>query len=189
MKKIDFAALIPPKCMSNLAMGLVAITVFVWGLVIPGRMNMVRLDRRIQAARLKLDERNRLLPLYEALKKASLEDPMKSKSQSGAALLAAPAKAGLKQADLGAALLQIRALSAQSEMKAVTVKLDLKNAFGGAKSVAVDVSCEGGFADFRTFLVDLCALPYVEDIAHIYIRRAPRGRALDFDTKIMLAMS
>lgn len=183
INKTELAALIPPKCMTNLAIGLAAITVLLWGLVIPGRMDIVRLDRRIQAARLKLNEKNSLMPLYETLKAASLKNPVDS------AFLAAPARRRLKQAGLAKALLQIRAVGAQSGMKAVTVNLDLKNAFGDAKSVAVFVSCQGGFANFRTFLLNMCALPYVKDIAHISIKGTPGRSVLDLNTKIMVAMS
>ncbi|MDA8085210.1 MAG: hypothetical protein M0Z75_00735, partial [Nitrospiraceae bacterium] len=67
MKKIAAAVPIPKECMKPLVISLIVLTVSVCGAVIPSRMEVVRLDKRISEARRKLDEQKNLMSLYAML--------------------------------------------------------------------------------------------------------------------------
>ncbi len=187
MKKIAAAVPIPKECMKPLVISLIVLTVSVCGAVIPSRMEVVRLDKRISEARRKLDEQKNLMSLYAMLQKVSPGVP--GKHPGGPAVLPA-ARAGI-ETGLDGALLEIRDISKKSSMRAVAIDLDFKSISGGggqaAAPIKADISFRGDFANFRKFLLALCALPYVEDIGHISIQPASHGRALDFRTGIRLA--
>ncbi|MDA8387910.1 MAG: hypothetical protein M0Z58_04495 [Nitrospiraceae bacterium] len=194
MNKIAGAVPIPKECMSKLVISLAAIAVFVLAAVVPGRLAVKRLDRKISAARMELDEGRSLLPLYETLKRASDDPPGKSagpsvKSTPGD-IPAISAEAGPGPGGFGRALLEIGDISAKSALRTVDVSMDLNDLPGkGVKKagpVAVDMTLEGGFSNFRQFLVGLCALPYLDNIEYLSIAPAPHGGVLDFKTKIAL---
>ncbi|MDA8088770.1 MAG: hypothetical protein M0Z61_00900 [Nitrospiraceae bacterium] len=188
MRKITGVILVPKECMRNLVISLIAVTVFICGAIVPGRLAVTRLDKKIREARQELDQRNSLNPLYDILKNISLSASQKMKKSAGpAALPSAPEVAGLK-AGFSEALLKIKDISTKSAMRNVAVDLDFKNAPASGGPVAADLSFEGDFANLRTFLIGLGALPYVKDIQYLSIQRAAHGKALDFKTRITLAI-
>ncbi|MDA8085123.1 MAG: hypothetical protein M0Z75_00300 [Nitrospiraceae bacterium] len=200
-KKIAGALHIPEECVRKLAMSLAAVIVFLMAAVVPGSLVLGHLGKKIREVHRELDERSSLLPLYATLGKASNSGPVKIKisgkdpARPLAVIDGEPelAKTGLKLADLGGALMKIRDISRSSAMRDVNIDPDLNNAAGnagqGAATFAVNVSFKGSFENFRTFLINIYALPYVENIASLSIEKEADGRTLDFGAKIMLAQS
>ncbi len=193
MRRIAQALQIPVECTRKLAISVMAVALSVLAGVVPGRIVMGHLDSKIREAHRQLDERASLAPLYESLKKEKTSLyalPGNTPSRPCGLFLDGPSeKTGPKPSGLSDALLKIRAISERSSMRHVDVSPELNGAAAGnAGPVAVNVSFSGKFENFRTFLVDISALPYVKNIAYLSIERTQNGRALDFKTKIMLAM-
>ena len=197
---------IPAECTRTLAISAAVIIVFVLAAVVPGYLVKKHLDSKVLDARQELAERNSLLPLYETLEKEKTAKTSRpgpasqlktSPGQAGPSVVSSeggskPAGTSLGMADLGGALAKITDISRRSSMAGLNITAGLNNAVGpghNAYSLPVDVSFRGSFGNFRVFLLDICALPYVENVASISIKRTPGSRALDFGAKIMLAMS
>ncbi len=180
MKKIGWTIPVPRECMSNLLSSLAAVIVFVCAAIIPAYLSRVALEQKISDARYRLEQHQTLLPLYEALNKTP---------QAELPALAAPVKTALRKADVGSALTAVRDIAGKSAVAVNYINPDLSDASAHARSLAVNVSLEGSFENFRTVMANIGTLPYVENLENLSIQRGPDGRTLDFKMKIILELS
>lgn len=171
---------IPKECISNLVVSLVAVLIFVCVTIIPSFLTGRRLVQQIGDAQYRLEEHKNILPLYESLKKTAPAERYE--------LLVFPAKTALAMSGLESALKTLRDISAKSSMTVISIRPEEGEAFKGVKSLAVTMSLKGDFGNLRTLLLNLGALPYVEDVEGFSIRREPYGRALAFTIKIKLTV-
>ena len=180
MKKIIGIVPVPMECMSNLLSSFAAVIVCICAAIIPGYLSRVDLEQKISDARNRLEQHQVLLPLYASLKKAP---------QADLPALAVPVRTALKKTDVGSALTAVRDIAGKSSITVNYINPDLSDASSHAQSLALDVSLNGSFENFRTVLVDIGALPYVENLENLSIQREPNGPALDFKMRIILALS
>jgi hypothetical protein len=179
MIKIKDITLVPKECMSNLIIGVVAVLVFVFATIIPRHLTGRNLDQKIGDVRYRLEEHKNILPLSDALKKASI---------GNLGPLVSPTKTSLAMAGLGNALKTLHDISGKSAMTVLSIRPDEGEAYKGVHSIAVKMSLKGSFQNFRTLLADLGALPYVDDMEELSIQQEPSGKRLAFKIKIKLAV-
>lgn len=181
MKSKEAINLVPKECISNLVAGIVAVLVFVCVAIIPNYLTGRSLDRKIGDLRYRLEEHKNILPLYASLKKSA--------SEENHDILVLPAKTGLDMSRLESAIKTLRDISGKSSMSVISIRPEEGEAYKGVKSVVVIMSLKGDFANLRTLLMDLGALPYVEDVEGVSMRRESYGRKLAITIKIKLAVS
>ncbi|MCG6533401.1 MAG: hypothetical protein L7F78_01645 [Syntrophales bacterium LBB04] len=180
MNKTEIIGLIPKECVSNLAVSLAAVLVFVCATIIPSYLTLRSLNENTGDLLYKLEEHKSLLPLYESLKKSA---PAERSD-----LLTFPAKAQLDIAGLDSALKTLRDIAGKSSMLVISIRPDEGEAFKGVKSLPVTMSLKGDFINLRTLLLNLGSLPYVDDVEGFSIKREQYGRTLAFTIKIKLAL-
>jgi hypothetical protein len=172
--------LVPKECISSLVAGLVAVLFFVCVAIIPNYLTGRSLNRQIGDLRYQLEEHKNILPLYASLKKLASEEKPD--------ILILPQKTGLDMSRLDIAIKTLRDISKKSSMSVISISPDEGEAYKGVKSVVVAMSLKGDFANLRTLLTDLGALPYVEDVEGVSMRRESYGRMLAITIKIKLAV-
>lgn len=178
MKKIIEFIPVPKENLQNLVISLFVVVFFIGAALIPNYLAKTRLEKKISEVRYNLDKQNSLLPLYQTLLKAS---------SGGSSVLVAPATVRLERAGLEAALKKLQGILDKSQMTGIAVLPDLGSVSKDVNFSAVNMSFRGSFENFRTVLLDLGALPYLERIEELSIKQETKDLA--FKIKIILAMS
>lgn len=162
------------KTVIILLTGLSIILVFALVCIVPSNKEIAKLDSDISATKTKIEVQEQLGPAYRQLtEKLKLIDKK--------AVLITPKP--IDRAQLGSLNLKISALAEKSRMTLVAVYPDTASTESGVYYA----SLRGKFLDFRNFLVELGALPYLSDVQEIKIQTSSGIREFNIKMKLLVA--
>ena len=124
-------------------------------------------------------EQKELAQAYQAL----LKDAEKKEIH----YLPNPSKAKLPRQDIDRFQDSFRAEAAKSNMNTVSLMPDIKTMSSGSQSILYTAIVKGAFANFRTLLIGVGALPYIEQIDEINMKQG--SDSLEFELKIWIALA
>ena len=155
----------------------VVVALFVLVLLYPSYRSMVKLERDIADIKTRIDIQKNLLPIYsELVKKSEAVVPDKFS-------LPEPNKIPKNNIDL---ILSIfRGVASKSGMELTLVNPDFTTLTRGAGEIMINATAQGGFFNFRDFLIELGRVPYVRRIEEIEIQQ----RAVDKEFKMKIWLS
>ncbi|MCX7634223.1 MAG: hypothetical protein N2Z74_00575 [Syntrophales bacterium] len=136
------------------------------------------MDKVLEGKRLAIQERSSLAPLYNTLKQ-EVERKISN-------ALPTPPREKLAQNQIGTIPIAFRTAAQTSGMTMITATPQLSAMSGDAPFIAIDVVVQGKFLDFRKFLINIAALPYIEHIEEIAIQEGTTDRT--FKLKVWAAV-
>ena len=169
---------IPQQSVIYIAVCLIGILIFVSLGIIPAGRSLVKLDKRIDDARNQLERQKTLIPLFQSLQGQS----EKKESQ----ILPLPEQGKLPQNRIETLPVTFNTAAKVSGMTLVSALPNLNALTGDAQFLQVDALLRGNFIQFRKFLVQIGALPYVHHIEEITIQA--KADMKEFRVKIWVAV-
>ena len=82
----------------------------------------------------------------------------------------------------------MRETAIQAGMSVNSVRPDL-SAPSASGAVSVTISLAGGFDNFRTVLMNIGSLPFLENIESVSVQAMPESRMLNFNLKVLITAS
>jgi len=175
-KKLGFN--IPRQSMLYISMCLTGVLIFVLGGILPAGKQLNELDEVISAKKYDLEEQTVLVPFLKSL----MVDSEKRESE----VLPLPPKGKLSRDKLGALHVVFSTAAKMSGMTLVSATPHLNAMAGDAQFIPVNIVLRGGVIDFRKFLVQIGAIPYIQHIEEITIQEKAETR--EFKLKIWAAI-
>jgi len=175
-KKLGFN--IPRQSIVYITMCLTGVLIFVLGGILPAGKKLAELDAAIVAKKYDLEEQTVLAPHFKLLK----IDMEKKESE----ILPLPPKGKLSQDKLGTLHPVFSNAAKMSGMTLVSATPQLNAMTGDAQFIPIDIVLRGGVIDFRKFLIQIGAIPYVQHIEEITIQEKAETR--EFKLKIWAAI-
>ena len=169
---------IPKRGIVYVAAGLFFLLVFMLAVVFPMNNWSKDLDSRTSETKLKLQEQQTLLPVYQSLKVES--------EKTLEATLPMPPKSPLPRARINTLTGSFAISAKRSGMSLVSAKPDLTGLTGTFQTLPVNIVLRGKFVDFRKFLVGLGGMPHVQRIEEIVIQEAADTK--EFKLKVWVAI-
>jgi hypothetical protein len=174
----DMTAKIPKQSILYLGTCLTGVLLFVLLGILPSGSALNALDQAIQDKKFAIEEQKALLPLHEALK-----GRVQTKRPES---LPMPAPGKLETDKINTIPQTMRQIAAGNRLRMLAVVPDLAAMAEEGRRLPVEVSVSGEFADFRQFLIDLNALPYIEGTREILIEQGQQGQT--FKLKFFIAV-
>ena len=158
---------IPQQSISYFFICLFGVMIFVFVGILPSHWNLKNLDQDIKKLEFRLEEQKMLVPVHDTLKKRSF------KKESS--ILPLPPKTPLSRDQLPKLSLTLREAAKQSNMEVLSLTPDLKLLSSDSKSLAVSITLNGEWSNFRKFFLALEAIPFFENVEEIRIRQQTGG--------------
>jgi len=178
MKGMNIAS-IPARSMVYIGIGLVIVATFYVLAVYPSMKSLDALDAKIDAMQGRVEAQKALLPVYQKyVKREKAYIPEK---------LPFPAREKLPRNKIGGVALELTRMAERLGFTVVEIKPVMKSLAGKSTFVVVDMQLEGDFFNFRTFLIELGKIDYLETIEEIEIKAD--GEKRKFKMKIWLSVS
>lgn len=156
----------------------VVATAFVVLGLYPAHRSSKELDREISDLQAQLEEQKILFPLYQ-----EMSGKMRLQVSE---VLPFPEKTELPQEEIDRIPVELRELAVQSKLQTVTVTPDVKSLENNSKRLLVEITAEGEFLDFRTFVIKLGRIPYLDHIEEMQIKQTAYAKLLRL--KVWLAL-
>ncbi len=154
--------------------GFCVILVFALVCIIPSNKDRARLDSEIKNINSRIEVQEQLGPAYRQLNE-------KLKMIDAKAVLIKPKP--IEKNQLGSFNVTLSGLAHKSKMTLVAVYPDTASAESGVYYA----SLRGKFLDFRNFMVELGALPYLSEVEEIKIQTSSGLREFNIKMKLLVA--
>jgi len=174
----DVGVKVPKQSIIYLGVCLGGIILFVLLGIIPNQYSLNALEQKISAMKFKIEEQKALLPLYQSVSTWA--------QQKAPTSLPMPASGRLETIKMNTIPQTIRQIAKDNKMNMLSVVPDLKALTGEGQRLSVDVTVRGDFADFRQFLIDLNAIPYIESMEEIQVEQEKNAQL--FRIKLWIAV-
>jgi Tfp pilus assembly protein PilO len=169
---------IPPQSLLYIGICLIVVILFIMLWFIPSNRTMEELSAKTDDVRFRIEEQRALMPLYLALK-SRIE-------KKDSEILPLPEKGVLSHKDITTLPMVLRTAAKDSGMTFGSAVPNPATVTSGGKFLSVDAILRGKFFDFRKFLINLGAIPYIQHIEEISIQQKPD--AMEFNMKIWVAV-
>ena len=170
---------LPSRCIAYFLICAGVIFGFILLAVYPYHKSLANIDLEIDKINTRIQKQKLLSPLYKnLLQKARLRKP------EG---LPFPEEGKLARNETGKISSILQEIADKSNLKLQDIILDPDSVTGKSKHLGIDIVAEGGFFDFRDFLMRLAERPYLEHIEQIQIQTGKESSGLEFKLKIWLA--
>lgn len=169
---------IPPQSLLYIGICLIVVILFIMLWFIPSNRTMEELSAKTDDVRFRIEEQRALQPLYLALK-SRIE-------KKDSEILPLPDKGVLSHKDITTLPMVLRTAAKDSGMTFGSAVPNPATVTSGGKFLSVDAILRGKFFDFRKFLINLGAIPYIQHIEEISIQQKPD--AMEFNMKIWVAV-
>lgn len=170
MAKVKLPAL-PAQTLSYIIILGGGVILFLLLAILPAHKETAALDFEIDNVNLKLEEQKILTPVYESLlKKAQVKPPE--------GLNFVP-KQKLKTDDTRTVAAKFNELAKNSRLTLVRFTPAVETLINRSGYLMVDIELRGEFIDLHPFLLELCQLPYLEQIEEITIRSVRDTREME----------
>ena len=136
------------------------------------------LSADIAKTRVDIEEQKLMAPLYK-----ELIEKIKVKTKKNLPFPAREKLAKDKHEQISAVFSD---LARRANLEVVSITPDVNSLVGGSGLVVVNASLKGDFFNFRNFLVELGAVPYMEHVSEIQIQQAAGKK--EFRLKIWVAV-
>lgn len=174
--KLDFK--IPLQSLTYTGVCLLVVILFVFLWYIPSGKTMDELAVKTNDIKFRIEEQRTLAPLYQSLKTR-----MEKKASE---VLPLPEKGVLSHKDIATLPMVFRTEAKKSGMSLTSAVPNPETVTSGGKFLLVNAIIRGNFFDYRKFLINLGAIPYVQHIEEISIQQKPD--AMEFNMKIWVAV-
>jgi Tfp pilus assembly protein PilO len=172
------ATKMPRQSIIYLGICLAGVLLFVLLGIIPAWYSLGGMERKIQEKKFSVEEQKALLPLYESVKSRAV--------QKQPASLPLPAPGKLETARINLIPQTISQMARDNKLNMLSVTPDLTALADEGRRLPVEVTVTGAFADFRQFMIDLNALPYLDGTREVLIEQGPNGQVLKI--KLLIAV-
>lgn len=155
----------------------VGLIAFIFMIIIPSQKTSAELDRDIQKVNDRIEEQRILRPVFESLlKQAKKEDSV-----------GLPAAAKFKPAsgDINEITDLLREIARRHDLEMKDISTDVAALMKNSKNMMMQINLTGNFMQFHDFLLDLSAIPALEQIEEIRIRAIEGTR--EYNLKIRMA--
>lgn len=169
---------IPAQSISYMAMCIVGLSILVLGGILPAYRTIHTLDKRITDLNRRIDDQKNLTSLFVALKEQT--------GQNDRAILPLPAREKLSPDKLDTIPPVFRKAAGNSGMSLVSAVPDLGALAGSAQFIPVNVVLRGNTRDFRKFILEIGAIPYIDHVEKIEVHVGPENR--EFRLNIQIAV-
>ena len=169
---------IPKRSWRNLAIYTGVLVVAVGVMIVPSYLAIGKAEAERAKIEIEVKEQRFLAPVFGKLVKKRRE-----MTQSTANL---PVRSALARDNSGGVADTLTRLATDNRMQMAGINLDLNAMVNEVRLMQVDMVLRGGLADYRTFLMQLIAVPYVEFIERIRIMATPDGR--EFRMRVWVAL-
>jgi hypothetical protein len=147
--------------------------------IVPNFISLHTLDRRMRDVKVRVDEQDKLNPIYQMLdKKIRLKQPK---------ALPFPAVEKLQRKSIDSFSETFREMAKRAGMDLTYISPDIGSLSDDSASLVVNAVIRGGFFNFRKLLIDLGKVPYSEQVEEIQIEQ--NQDAVEFRMKIRLALA
>ena len=140
---------------------------------------MAQLEREIKSLRPKIEEHKALFPFYQSLKKQL------AAKAAGNANLPVKSRLDRREIDRLPALFEKKADRCRLELINFTPDIDSINDDKGL--MKIDLHVTGRFFNFRRFMLEICALPFLENMEQLCIKPVSGSEKMALEMRICLA--
>jgi len=158
--------------------GGILILVILLGIVPLHRYNVKR-SETVESLQRQIDEQKELRQMHQLISQASLTKEDR--------ILPNPAKTKLSRQNMDEFQDSFRAEAARAGINILSLIPDVKTMAGGSQSLLYTAMLKGEFASFRTLMIGLGSLPYIDRIEEINLDQS--SDAMDFELKIWVALA
>jgi hypothetical protein len=169
---------IPPQSLIYLGLCLIGLLLFIFGGIVPSYWTLREMDGKAAGVKQRIEEQKILMPFYKTLQNAS--------EQKDSMVLTLPEKSKLAQANIDTLPLNLTAVVKMSGMILVSATPNVGALTGDAQFIPVNLVLRGNFLNFRKFLINLGALPYMDHIEEIVIQG--KTEAKEYRLKVWVAI-
>ncbi len=168
---------IPQKSKMYIGVGIIIVLLLILAGIVPASMKLKELDASIVAKKQAVEEQKAFEPVFKSLKADSEKKEM---------VLPMPQKAKLSQSKIDTLPIAFRTAAKMSGMRLVSATPQLNAMTGDSQFIPIDVVLRGGVIDFRRFLIQVGAMPYIQHVEEITIQDKADTR--EFKIKVWAAL-
>ncbi len=169
---------LPPRAIVYLVAGLGGILIFIFVILVPRQKQLSALDREIQLLSDKIEAQSSLLPFYTALKKKETPDAVTG--------LPLTETEELVHMDIRQISDLFQKMASESHLQLDEIRPDFNSLEEDANDWRFYLALTGNFFDFRTFLVRLGALPYLNQVEYLTLQTLSASEKLRLKLKLSL---
>jgi hypothetical protein len=178
MEMQDVGKKIPKQSIVYLGVCLGGVLLFVFLGIIPNQYSLNVMEKKIAAMKFKIEEQKALSPLYQSVSSWA--------QQKAPTSLPMPAGGRLETIKMNMIPQTVRQIAKDNKMNMLSVVPDLKALATEGQRLSVEVTVRGDFINFRQFLIDLNAIPYVESTREIQVEQEKNSQL--FRIKLWIAV-
>lgn len=147
------------------------LVLFVLLAILPARKESEALDFQIKSLQNRIEEQRTLSPIYDTLLKKTQMEP--------AGNITLIESKPLKRGAANQVVDLFNQLAEKSRLTLVEFTPALESILSESDHLEVDMSLQGEFIDMQSFLLDLCQLPYLEQIKSLQIESEADRRQIN----------
>ena len=171
--------MIPKQTVTNMIICLTGFLVIVLAGIVPNIISSANLDRKISNIKSRLDEQDKLNPVYKSLGK--------NVQQKVSKVLPFPAKEKLSRKSIDLFPAVFRDMAKKAGMDVISISPDLNSLSDNSAFLIINTVIRGDFFNFRKLLINLGEVPYSENVEEIQIQQ--NQDIMEFKMKIRLALA
>jgi hypothetical protein len=171
--------MIPKQTVTNMIICLTGLLVIVLAGIVPNIISSANLDRKISNVKIRLDEQDKLNPVYKSLEK--------NVQQKASKVLPFPAKERLSRKSIDLFPAAFRDIAKKAGMDVISISPDLNSLSDNSTFLIINAVVRGDFFDFRKLLINLGGVTYSENVEEIQIKQ--NQDVMEFKLKIRLALA
>jgi Tfp pilus assembly protein PilO len=175
MKKL--LSILPTQSLIYILICAAGVLFFVFFVIIPTQKTTAELDKEYEKISDRIEEQRILKPVFESLLKQA-----KKKSPTD---LPSAKRVALDRSDISKLSESLQEMAFRHGLKIQDLNTDVPDLTGQSGYLQIRINLTGGFMAFRDFLVDLGAIPSLENIEEIQIRAIEGSR--EFKIKLWMA--
>jgi hypothetical protein len=175
MKKI--LSILPTQSLVYFLICGAGIIVFIFLIIIPGQKTSAELDQDIKRLNDLIEEQRILRPVFDSLLK-------RAKQEKGTELPATE-KVKLARGDVDKVSGLLQEIARRHDLELQDMRTDVDTLMSNTGYMLMNISLIGDFMNFRNFLVEIGAIPALEQIEEIKIKAIEGSR--EYKLKIWLA--
>jgi Tfp pilus assembly protein PilO len=153
---------IPGRSMMYLLLCVVILVIVYFAALYPYQRSLEALDAKTAQVTKLIQKQKTLLPLFEAMVK-------RGKARKGT--LPVPDMKALSRGDIGAVSPLFKRMADENGMRVVFIRPDVLTLTEESRDMVVTMHLEGGFFDFRKFLVGVGGVPSLRRVEEIEMRQ------------------
>ena len=171
--------MISKQTLTNMTICLAGLLVIVLAGIIPNFISSARLDREISSVQFRLEEQDKLYPVWQLLKNKAQHKVLM--------VLPFPAKDRLSRKSIDLFPATFKDMAKKAGMDVISISPDLNSLSDSSNFLIVNAVIRGDFFNFRKLLVNLGEVPYSERVEEILIQQNQDN--MEFRMKIRLALA